>query len=88
MVRKERLQMPARRGIDIAVEMPHRAAGPRTCPPANKLRAAQLGVDCGDRTPWDEVAAADCAARVSDVLNRLGYGFDVIPSGRSVLKRA
>ena len=70
--------MPSRRMIESAVQAPPQAAGSRTCPPPN----------CGDYAPSAEIASADCAARVSDVLSRLGYGFDVIPSGSSAPKRA
>jgi hypothetical protein len=79
--------MPLRRGVDIAPVLRRDfERHPRL--PENGLRVAQLGLDCGDRPPLNEVASADCAERVAHVLGRLGYGFNVIARGSSAPKRA
>lgn len=44
--------------------------------------------DYRGRRRLDEIASLDCAEQVARVLNRLGYGFNVIPRERSAPKRA
>ena len=85
--------MPLRRDVDTA-QVLRRDFGPHPRPlaglPGNDLRVEQIGLDCADRLPANEVEAgsADCAERVAHVLGRLGYGFNVIPRGSSAPKRA
>lgn len=80
--------MPSRRGLDDVAQALRRTPGHRTIPRENDGRVARRALDCEDLLRVNEIASTDCAERVADVLNRLGYGFNVIPRCRSAPKRA
>ena len=80
--------MPSRRGLDDVAQVPRRAPGRRGVPQQTDVRSDHLGLDYGERLRLNDIASGDCAQRVADVLNKLGYGFDVIPSNSSGPKRA
>jgi hypothetical protein len=82
--------MPSRREIDAVAQVLRHELGHRTNPqdvdPRNYRRAARLGLEAVDRLRTENLQAARCAERVASVLERLGYGFDIIQRGQSIPK--
>ena len=80
--------MPIRRGLGDVAQVPRRDPGRGSVPRESDVRAARCALDCEDLLHSNDIASTDCAERVADVLNRLGYGFNVVPRGSSASKRS